>query len=104
MKIIHRGVKMLPTIEEVKRQIMPILDRHRVKRAALFGSIVRGEMNEDSDVDILVEIDKDVSLLDFVGIKQEIEDILQRSVDLVEYDTIKPLIKDTILKEQVVIL
>jgi len=94
----------LNNIEEIKQKILPILRHHQVKRAALFGSLVRGEMKEDSDIDILVEIDKDISLLDFIGIKQEIEDSLARSVDLVEYDTIKPIIKDAILSEQLVIL
>ena len=61
-------------IEEVKQKINPILQRYGVKRAGLFGSCVRGEMSEDSDIDILVEIDANISLLDFVGIKLEIED------------------------------
>jgi predicted nucleotidyltransferase len=102
--LISAGKKMLPTIEEVKRKIMPVLQRHQVKRAALFGSVVRGEMKENSDIDILVEVDSELSLLDFIGIKQEIEDTLARRVDLVEYDAIKPLIRDAILKEQVMIL
>jgi predicted nucleotidyltransferase len=102
--MIPSGSKMLPTIEEVKRKIMPVLQRHQVKRAALFGSVVRGEMQEESDIDILVEVDKDLSLLDFIGIKQEIEDTLARRVDLVEYEAIKPIIRDAVLKEQVVIL
>jgi predicted nucleotidyltransferase len=51
-----------------------------------------------------VEIAKDISLLDFIGIKQEIEDSLERRIDLVEYNTIKPIIKDSILREQLVIL
>jgi len=61
-------------------------------------------MSEDSDIDILVEIDKNISLLDFVGIKLEIEETLGRRIDLVEYHTIKPLLKDRILKEEVAIL
>jgi predicted nucleotidyltransferase len=77
---------MLPNnIDEIKQKILPILRRHAVKRAGLFGSLVRGEMKKDSDIDILVEIDKNISLLDFIGIKQEIEDSLERRVDLVEY-------------------
>jgi predicted nucleotidyltransferase len=44
------------------------------------------------------------SLLDFVGLKIEIEEALGRKVDLVEYDTIKPLLKDRILREEVPIL
>ncbi len=91
-------------IEEIKQKILPILQRYGVKRVGLFGSCVRGEMREDSDIDILVEIEKDISLLDFVGIKLEIEDALGRKIDLAEYSTIKPLIREKILSEQVTIL
>jgi predicted nucleotidyltransferase len=45
-----------------------------------------------------------MSLLDFIGIKIELEEVLKMRVDLVEYDTIKPIIKERILSEQVVIL
>ena len=96
--------KKFPTIEEVKRKITPVLQRYPVKRAALFGSVVRGEMKEESDIDILVEVDNSLNLLDFIGIKQEIEDALERRVDLVEYEAIKPLVRDAVLKEQVMIL
>lgn len=64
----------------------------------LFGSSVRGEMREDSDSDILVEIENTVSLPDFVGIKLELEEALRRKVDLVEYCTIKPFLKARIIK------
>ena len=91
-------------IEDVKRKILPILEQYGVKKAGLFGSVVRGELREDSDIDILVEIENDISLLDFVDLKLEIEEKLGRKVDLVEYSTIKPLLKDVILREQVAIL
>ena len=95
---------MKTQIEDIKRKILPILQRHRVKRAGLFGSCVRNEMKENSDIDILVEIEEDISLLDFVGIKLEIEEALGRKIDIVEYNTIKSLFKERILREQVVIL
>lgn len=91
-------------IEEIKRKILPILQRYGVRKVGLFGSCVRGKMRKDSDIDILVEIEKDISLFDFVGIKLEIEEALGRKIDLVEYSTIKPLLKERILKEQVVVL
>ena len=91
-------------VEKIKRKILPILQDYRVKRAALFGSSARGEMQEDSDIDILVDIKADISLLDFVGLKQKIEEALGRKVDLVEYDTLKPLLRERILKEQTVLL
>jgi predicted nucleotidyltransferase len=91
-------------IHQIKQSILPILQRYGVTKAALFGSTVRNQMQSDSDVDILVQIDSDISLLDFVGLKIELEQALKRNVDVVEYDTIKPFLRETILKEQQVIL
>jgi predicted nucleotidyltransferase len=95
---------MKTNIEEIKKKILPILEDYRVKKIGLFGSYARGEIKENSDIDILIEIEKDISLLDFVGLKQEIEEALGEKVDLVEYDTIKPLLRERILNERVVIL
>lgn len=92
------------SVEEIKQKILPILKKYNIKKAGLFGSCVRGEIKGDSDIDILAEIEDDISLLDFVGIKLEIENVLKRKVDLVEYSTIKPLLKEKIIKEQVGIL
>ena len=93
------------TTEDIKTKITPILKKHGVTKAAFFGSMARGEASENSDVDILVEIkDEDMSLLDFIRLKMEIEEALGKKVDLVEYSTLKPLIREKILKEQVGIL
>jgi len=100
----RRRKNMKNDINKIKQKILPILQEYGVEKVALFGSCVRGEMEEDSDIDILVEIKKDISLLDFVGLKQKIEEALGRKVDLVEYDTLKPLLRERILKEQVVLL
>ncbi len=91
-------------IEEIKRKALPILQGYGVRRVGLFGSCVRGEMTSDSDIDMLVEIGRDISLLDFVGLKLELEDALNRKVDLVEYSTIKPLLRESILTGQEIIL
>jgi len=91
-------------VEQIKRKILPILQRYGVKKIGLFGSCIRGEMTPDSDIDILVDIEKDISLLDFVGIKLELEEALNRKVDLGEYNTIKPFLRERIMKEQEIIL
>ncbi|MEK6888421.1 MAG: nucleotidyltransferase family protein [Candidatus Aenigmatarchaeota archaeon] len=91
-------------IKSIKRSAVPILKRHNVKGAAIFGSASRGTMKKDSDIDMLVDIRGDISLLDFVAIKLELESALKKKVDLVEYDTIKPALREKILKEQVKIL
>ena len=92
------------TREEIQRKIMPVLRSYGIQRAGLFGSAASGTMRADSDIDILVDIRKDISLLEFVEIKQKLEERLGRRVDLVEYQTIKPALRDTILRNQFVLL
>ncbi len=91
-------------IDEIKKIVLPILHRYEVKRAGIFGSCARGEMTGASDIDILVETGKRMSLFEFVRLKHELEDALARKVDLVEYKTIKPRLKDILLQEERAIL
>jgi predicted nucleotidyltransferase len=91
-------------LEELKNKIIPVLERYEVKKAAVFGSFVRGEQTEKSDIDILVEFKGEKSLLDLAGLQIELEDTLHRKVDVLTYNSLHPLLKDRILKEQKVIL
>lgn len=91
-------------VQEIKDQILPVLKRHGIRRAGLFGSVARGDFKVDSDVDLLVETTNKISLLDFIGIEHEIEKVLGRDVDLVEYHLLKPRIKDKILRQEIRIL
>ena len=91
-------------IEEIKQKILPILRRHGVTKAAVFGSFVRGESKEGSDLDLLVELEDDKSLLDLAGLKVELEELLKIKVDVLTYDSLHPLLKERILDEQKVIV
>jgi len=91
-------------IEEIKKKISPILKKYGVKRAGVFGSVVREEAKDASDIDILVEIEGRMSLLEFAGLKLKLEEVLGKKVDLGEYSVIKPMIKEQILSEEVPIL
>lgn len=91
-------------LEEIKAKLVPVLKRNGVKSAAIFGSFVRGEQEEGSDLDILVAFEGEKSLLDLVGLKIELEDLLGRKVDVLTYNSLHPLLKDRILQEQRVIL
>jgi len=95
---------MMLSLNEVKKRLIPILARHRIQKASIFGSLARGESSESSDIDILVEMDDNASLLDFVEIKFEIEEKLGQNIDLVEFAALKSALKAKILNEQVVIL
>ena len=89
------------TIKQIAKIAVPILKKNGVTKAGIFGSYARGEAKKRSDIDMLVKTRKGMSLLDFVGIKLELEEKLQKKVDLVEYEVIKPRIKEQILNEEV---
>jgi predicted nucleotidyltransferase len=93
-------------ILEIKKKITFILKRHNVKKAAIFGSVGRGDFKKTSDVDILIEFknSKDKSLLDLVSLKLDLEEALKKKVDVVEYSAIKPILKKSILENQALVL
>src|SRR3989344_2893567 len=93
-------------IEKIKSKIVKILKKHGIVRAGIVGSYASGENKKKSDVDILIEVDKNrkFSLLDFVGLKLELEDVLKKKVDLVEYSVIKKRIRNQILNDEVKVI
>ena len=88
-------------IIEIRKKITPVLKKYKITKAGVFGSYARGEQKKRSDVDLLVELDSRLSLYDVIGIKLELEKKLKKKVDLVEYETIRPELKETILNEEV---
>lgn len=91
-------------IEKIGNKIIPVLKRYDVVRAAIYGSFARGEMKEESDLDILVEFKGEKSLLDLVTLKIELEEALGREVDVLTYNSLHPSIREIVAKEQVAIL
>lgn len=83
-------MKNLSEIKKLLELYKPVLKaKYHIKNIGLFGSIVRGDVNPDSDVDILVEFEKPIGL-DFVSLADELEEILGVKVDLVTPNAIKP--------------
>lgn len=91
-------------LEEIKQQVIPILKKADVKKAALFGSYVRGNNNNKSDIDILVDLPRGKSLFDLVGLRLNLEEKLKKKVDVVTYRSICPHLKDSILSNQYPVL
>lgn len=87
-------------IEEKNDIIIGVLRKHGVIRASLFGSTVRGEATEESDVDLLVEFEGKKSLLDLARLEIELEEMLGKKIDILTYKSLHPLLKDKILNEQ----
>lgn len=78
------------------------LEARGVKSVALFGSAVRGEATDTSDVDLLVEFDRPTGLLGLIKLKHELEEMLEvENVDLITRDGLHPALKDRILSEAV---
>ena len=101
--MVTKGKKKL-NIEELSLQLIPILMRHQVTRAALFGSTVTGTAGKTSDVDLLVEFSGAKSLFDLAALKLDIEAEINRKVDVLTYRALHPLIRENVLAQEVRIL
>jgi len=90
-------------VEEISKQITPILVKHQVGFAGVFGSFARGEANEASDVDLLVRFNEPKSLLDVIGLEQELSEILGRQVEVVTERALHPYLKTQVMRDLTVI-
>jgi hypothetical protein len=88
-------------LEAKRTDILRLADRHGATEVRIFGSVARGEAGPDSDVDLLVKMAPERSLLDHVALWQDLEDLLGRKVDLVSEKALHRLMRDQILKEAV---
>jgi hypothetical protein len=94
-------MKTKKEIEETLKKYKPILrEKFSVKEIGIFGSYVRGEESEHSDIDILVKFSSPMGW-EFIDLKEFLEKILGKKVDLVTVQALKPQLKDSILREVV---
>ena len=95
----------MKTVAEIKKMLESrrddLREKYGVKEIGIFGSYVREEQKEISDVDILVEFERPLGLLSFVGLKNHLSDFLGMEVDLVMKRALKPRIGKRILEEVV---
>ena len=94
--------KTIRTIEDIRRlrpQIMRLARKYRARKVSVFGSCVRGEMSEGSDIDFLVDFEEEYSLLDHAGLLVGLEDLFARKVDVVPRGALRPFLRDTVISE-----
>jgi hypothetical protein len=84
-----------------REQALEIAARYGASNVRVFGSVVREEATETSDIDLLIDPNPDWSLLDFIGFKQDLEDLFGRKVDLAIEDSLHRRIKARVLREAV---
>ena len=96
-------VKGILSIDQIKKTVMPILEKNHVNKCYLFGSYARNEAREDSDIDLL--LDTDITGLDFLNLIEDLRIALQKKVDVLRLKDISNNnpISLTILKEGVLI-
>ncbi len=90
-------------MKDLVKTIKPVLKKYGVKKAALFGSHARGEETATSDVDILIEPPDDMGMT-FIDLKNDLEDKLNKKVDLLSYNGLDKYLKGYILRDKKEIL
>jgi uncharacterized protein len=88
-------------LAEYRGNILDMASRHGARNVRVFGSMARGEDGDASDIDLLVTLGEGRSLLDLVGLKQDLEDLIHRSVDVVTDQGLSPYLRDRILSEAI---
>jgi predicted nucleotidyltransferase len=94
-------------LENLRDQILPVLQPYGVTRIALFGSVARGEETPESDIDILVDFEeprkKPFGLFTWIALEEELSKRLGRKADLVPEKGLKQRIRPTVKKEMVIL-
>jgi len=92
----------LEELLQAKREdILSIAARYGASNVRVFGSVARGETDEKSDIDLLVDMEPDRSLFDLGGLLTDLQDLLGCEVDIVPEDSLRERIRERVLKEAV---
>lgn len=91
---------IMTTLKELKPLIAI---RYKAKEIGLFGSFARGEQNENSDIDLLVDFEDGADLFDLVGLSDYLEEALKQKVDVVPKRALREELRESVLREVVVV-
>ena len=89
----------LNDVRERKSDIFELAEKRGISDIRVFGSFARGTASERSDLDLLVKVDSNRSLLDRIGFMNDLQDLLHVKVDVVNENALNNLIRESILKE-----
>lgn len=92
---------MNPVLRSKKDSILSIATMHGAKKIKVFGSFARGEDKPSSDIDVIVNLEEGRSLFDLIALKNDLEELLGRKVDVVTEESIHWYIKDKIIQEAI---
>jgi len=94
-------MELAELLKAKRSEILQIAARHGASNLRMFGSVARGEAGPESDVDLIVTLADDRSLLDLIGLWQDLEDLLESNVDVVTDAGLHAHIREQVLQEAV---
>ena len=94
-------MKLIRVINDNKKQINEVSDKYGVVFIKVFGSVARGEDQPHSDIDLLVKLEERRSLFDLIGLKNDLEYLLKRKVDVVTEESSHWTLKEQVISEVV---
>jgi len=91
--------------QNIVHKLQAFFPSYPIEKAWVFGSYARGEETRKSDIDIMVSFDKDaqISLFDYIGIMNDLEDLVHRKIDLVEEGQLRTWAKESVEQEKILI-
>ncbi len=92
-------MKIKETLQQKREEILHLAAQHGASNVRIFGSVARGEEREDSDIDFLVDMDSDRTLLDRIGFIQDLEDLLGRKVDVATFTGLREYFRERIMSQ-----
>lgn len=90
-------------LREKREDILRTATKYGAYNVRVFGSVARGEADDESDIDLLVDMEPGRTLFDIGELLMDLEDLLGRSVDVVTEDGLRERIRDRVLKEAIAI-
>lgn len=88
-------------IKQKRKEILKITDKYGAYNVRIFGSVARGQANEDSDIDFLVDLKSDRSLWDLGGLWVELNEFLKMRIEVFTVGTLKETIRENALNEAI---
>ena len=95
----HHTLSPAEILDRNRQTILTLARQHGARNVRVFGSVARNQATRASDLDLLVELESDRSLLDRIALIQDLEDILGISVDVVTEKALHPVIREQILNQ-----
>jgi hypothetical protein len=91
----------LEHLKKFKHQILSLAEANKALNIRVFGSVSREQAQEDSDIDFLIDVGEGQNLIDFIRLKQELEDLLGHEVDLAPSTSLREGMRENILNEAI---